>query len=210
MKFLQSTTSVFFAFFVMLSPSASLANNSTPDALVKAAIEDATKAIAQDQDIAAGNRKKAVELVEKLALPYFNVAHMTILALGKYSREATPEQITKLTAEFRTLLLYTYSAMLFSYKDYELTVKPLRMNPGDINVVVKIEAKRPGTNAPTITIALSLENILGQWGVYDVLIDGISLVISYRNTFANEIKRNGIDGLIASLVQKNRELEKSF
>ncbi|OGM90792.1 hypothetical protein A3A20_03160 [Candidatus Wolfebacteria bacterium RIFCSPLOWO2_01_FULL_45_19] len=197
------------ALFLQLTPLISYAQNSTPDNLIKSIIENAARIMAEDPEITAGNRKGAVELTEKIVAPHFNFVRMTTIAVGKYWRMATPEQQNTLVTEFKTLLLYVYTSILLNYKDYEIAVKPARMRQDDADtIIVRVEVKRAGTSQ-ALVIGLSFEKIAEEWKTYDISIDGISLISSYRESFANEIKKSGIDGLIAALIKKNRELKQS-
>jgi phospholipid transport system substrate-binding protein len=184
-----------------LAPAQELA----PDALVKSVSEEVLDIVRRDKDIQAGNTKKTIDLVETKVLPHFDFARMTALAMGPNWRKATPEQQKLLTDQFRTLLVRTYSTALSSYKNHTIDFKPLRAQPGDTEVVVKSEVKQPGQQS--VPIDYSMEKTASSWKVYDVAVGGVSLVTTYRDTFTNEVRQGGIDGLIRSLTDKNRQLE---
>ena len=133
---------------------------------------------------------------------------MTQLAMGRNWRMATPEQQKILTAEFMTLLVRTYSTALATYRDQVIDVKPLRAAPNATDVTVKSDVKRPGSQP--IAIDYDLGRTPAGWKVYDVKVGGVSLVTTYRETFANEVRENGIDGLIKSLSTKNRQSDARF
>jgi phospholipid transport system substrate-binding protein len=180
------------------------AQDTTPDALVKSVTEEVIAVIKQDQDIQAGNKRKTIALVEQKVLPHFDFARMTALATGANWRTATPEQQTILVEQFRTLLVRTYSTALSAYRNQAIDIKPLRGRAGDAEVVVRSEVKQSG--AAPMTIDYSMEKAPTGWKVYDVAVGGISLVTTYRETFANEVQSGGIEGLIKSISDKNQQL----
>ncbi|HXX84198.1 MAG TPA: ABC transporter substrate-binding protein [Casimicrobiaceae bacterium] len=173
-----------------------------PDALVKRVAEDTLATIRADKDIQAGSYTKIRQVMETKLVPNFDFPRMTALAMGRSWRSATPEQQKQLTDEFRTLLVRTYSGALANYRDNTVDYKPLRMNPGDTEVTVRTEVKRPG-QAP-VQIDYSMENTADGWKAYDVIVAGVSLVTTYRDEFNDTVKSSGIDGLIKVLENKNR------
>ncbi|WP_263770176.1 MlaC/ttg2D family ABC transporter substrate-binding protein [Propionivibrio soli] len=197
----------FFALVVgaVLCCSAAFAQEEAPDALVKKVTDDVLTIVRQDKDIQSGNTKKAIELVEAKVLPNFNFQRMTALAVGRDWNKATPEQKKHLSEEFKTLLVRTYSNALTSYKDQAVRYKPTKMQAGDSDVVVRTEIVQSGSKP--IQLDYSLEKQAEGWKVYDVIVAGVSLVTNYRDTFAQEVRANGIDGLIQMLATKNKQLE---
>jgi phospholipid transport system substrate-binding protein len=191
-----------FVLFSLLAPLAQ-AQQPAPDVLVKNITQEVTAIIKQDKDIQAGNTRKIVALVETKILPNFDFTRMTRIAMARNWRTASPDQQQKLTNEFRTLLVRTYSNALSTYRDQVIDVKPLRAKPEDTEVTVRSEVKRPGAQATAIDYDMA-KNPDG-WKVYDVKVDGVSLVTTYRDSFAAEVRDHGIDGLIQSLVAKNRQ-----
>lgn len=145
-------------------------------------------------------------LVDTIILPHFDFTRMARWVLGKHWREATDAQKARFIEEFRNLLVRTYATALLEYADQTVNVLPLRGAPGATEVSVRTEVRQPG--APPIPIQYSMSAEDGAWKVYDVTIDGISLVASYRSTFANEIARGGMDHVIAMLEQRNRDVGK--
>jgi len=194
-----------FALTAFLLAPLALAQEVAPDALVRSVSQEVLEIIRKDKDIQSGNTKKTMDLVETKVLPHFDFAHMTALSMGPNWRRATADQQKVLTDQFRTLLVRTYSTALSSYKNHTIDFKPLRAQPGDTEVVVKSEVKQPGQQA--VTIDYSMEKTAASWKVYDVAVGGVSLVTTYRDTFTNEVRQGGIDGLIRSLSDKNRQLE---
>jgi phospholipid transport system substrate-binding protein len=188
----------------LIAPAA-LAQDTAPDTLVKGVTQEVLGVIKQDKDIQSGNQRKTIALVEEKVLPHFNFARMTALAMGPNWRKATPEQQKALIEQFRTLLVRTYSSALSSYRNQVIDFKPLRTQAADADVIVRSEVKQPG--GEPVSIDYSMEKTPGGWKVYDVAVGGVSLVTTYRDTFTNEVRNNGVDGLIKALADKNRQLD---
>jgi len=195
MKYLLSL--LLFAF-----SSLALAQDVAPDALVKSITTEVIGIIKQDKDIQAGNPKKIADVVEKRILPHFSFARMTQIAVAVNWRRATPEQQKALAEEFKTLLVRTYSNALSLYRDQAIEFKPLRMRPDDVDVTVKSEIRQKG--AQPVTLYYDMEKTPTGWKVYDVKVSGVSLITNYREDFAAQVRESGIDGLIKTLVSKNR------
>jgi phospholipid transport system substrate-binding protein len=155
-----------------------------------------------DKDLQAGNSQKVVQLAELKVLPHFDFTRMTRLAVGRNWSQATPEQREALTKELRTLLVRTYSSSLSQYRNQTIEVKPLQASPGDEDVVVRTAVIQEG--GPPIPIDYRMEKKPDGWKVYDVVIDGASLVTTYRGSFNDQIQRSGIDGLLKTLQERNR------
>jgi phospholipid transport system substrate-binding protein len=180
------------------------ADAQAPDALVRSVAAEVLEIVKNDKDIQAGDARKAMALVEEKVLPHFDFTHMTALAMGRNWRKATPEQQKKLTDEFRTLLVRTYSTALTKYRDQTIDYKPLRAQPGDTDVTVRSSIQQSG--AEPVTIDYSMEKTPAGWKVYDVTVAGISLVTTYRDAFTQEVHNVGVDGLIKKLGDKNQQL----
>jgi phospholipid transport system substrate-binding protein len=179
-----------------------------PDVLIQAVSEEVLDIIRKDKDIQGGNTAKVIELVEKKVLPHFNFSHMTALAVGKDWKKATPQQQQQLTGEFKTLLVRTYSNALTGYRNQKIVYKPLKMNAGDVEALVRTEVQQPGSKA--IQLDYSVEKLDSGWKVFDVTVAGISLVTNYRDQFGQEVRNGGIDGLISTISAKNRSLDGSL
>lgn len=177
-----------------------------PDALVKATTEEVLSIVRQDRDIQSGDRKKILDLLDAKVLPLFDFGRMTRLAVGRPWREATPTQRQALTGHFRELLVRTYSAAFssYTYQSQSVEFKPFRMENGATDVKVGTAIIRP--NTPPLPVDYGMYKTPDGWKVYDVVVEGVSLVTTYRGTFSDEIRRGGIDGLIKSLEDKNRSL----
>jgi len=196
--------SLLFGLF-MLCSTVFANQEATPDALIKKVTDDVLTIVRQDKDIRGGNTQKAIDLVEAKVLPHFNFQRMTALAMGRDWRKASDVQKQRLTEEFKTLLVRTYSNALTSYRDQTIRYKPTRMQNGETDVEVRTEVVQPGSKP--IQIDYSVEKQVGGWKVYDVIVAGVSLVTNYRDTFNQEVRANGVDGLIKMLADKNKQLE---
>ena len=175
-----------------------------PDVLVKTITEEVVAILKRDKDIQAGDPKKVAELLETKVVPHFNFMRMTRIAMARNWRSASLEQQKELTVEFKTLLVRTYSTAISSYRDQRIDYRPLRAKPEDTEVTVKSEVKQSGSSQP-VSIDYEMEKTPNGWKVYDVKVGGVSLVTTYRETFASEVKDRGVDGLIKSLSAKNRQ-----
>lgn len=196
-----------FAFFFTCLIAASVWAQEAPDALVKRVSEEVLDIIRKDRELQNGNPRKVLELVDAKVLPHFNFRHMTALAVGKDWRRASPQQQEQLMREFKILLVRTYSNALTSYRDQTIRYKPFKANSGDSDVLVRTEVVQPG--GKPVQVDYNLEKVDDAWKVYDVTVAGISLVTNYRDTFAQEVRNGGIEGLIQSIANKNKHLEAS-
>ena len=189
--------------FLALVPFGARAADEAPDAMVKRIADEVVAIVKTDKDLQSGNSAKVVQLAEQKVLPHFDFTRMTRLAVGRNWQQATPEQREALTKEFRTLLVRTYSSSLSQYRDQKIQVKPLQVSPGDEDVVVRTAILQE--NGPQIPIDYRMEKTKDQgWKVYDVVIDGASLVTTYRGSFNDQIQRGGIDALVKTLQERNR------
>jgi phospholipid transport system substrate-binding protein len=176
-----------------------------PDVLARSVTDEVLVALRNDKAIQAGDQKKARELIESRIAPHFNFAGMAQLAVGKNWSAANPEQRKALVAEFRALLVQTYTASLLLYKDQKIEYRPLKLAADDTDVLVRSLVRQSGGGEP-VQVDYGMEKTDSGWKVYNVKIGGISLVESYRTTFNTEIQKNGVDGLIKTLRDKNRTL----
>jgi phospholipid transport system substrate-binding protein len=173
-----------------------------PDVLVKSTIEEVLTIVRADKEIQAGNVTRIAEVMEQKIAPHFDFARMARLAVGRSWRDATPDQRDGLIREFRTLLVRSYSAAFTMYRGIAVEYRPLRQDAAAEEVTVNTLIRLPGGAQP-ISVDYDMLKSGADWKVYDVRIDGASLVINYRNLFSQEIQRGGIDGLLRSLVEKN-------
>ncbi len=190
---------------LLFAVSAGAADIPPPDVLVKNVTNEVLDIVRKDKEIQSGNTKKTLDLVETKVLPHFNFPRMTQLALGRDGRQASPEQMKVLVEEFRDLLVRTYSKALTEFRDQQIAFKPFKMEAADTDVKVRTEIKQTGGKG--IPLDYYLEKTAAGWKVYDLEVAGASLVTNYRSTFAQEIRANGVDGLIRSLQAKNKHPE---
>lgn len=173
-----------------------------PDVIVRQKVDEVLAIIRSDKEVQSGNVERIAQLMNEKVAPHFDFTRMTRLAVGRNWRDATAAQRDALIREFRTLLVRSYSAAFNFSKDIVVEYRPLRMNPGDQEATVSTQVTLSNSAEPfSVDYDMLLTN--GTWKVYDVRIGGVSLVINYRNLFAQEIQRGGIDGLLKSLVEKN-------
>jgi len=191
-----------FSTSVIAAPAA--ATNETPDVLVKRVSTDVIDSVKADKDIQAGNSRKIIDLVNSKILPYVDSDKMTSQAAGRFWRQATPEQQKQLSEEFRQLLIYTYSGALSQIKNETIEFKPFRADPADTEVEVKSQVNL--TRGEPITLNYRLSKTPQGWKIFDLNVMGAWLVETYKSTFASEISKGGIDGLIKKLHDRNQQL----
>jgi len=194
-KFLVSLSLVAFA----ASAHAEIA----PDALVKSTAEEVLEIVKKDKDIQAGDQKKIFALAEEKILPNFNFDRVSQLVLGKSWTKATKEQQDAFQREFRSLMLRTYATALSKYRNQTIEYKPLRAQPTDKEVTVKTLILQPG--GQPVAVDYTLEKSGESWKVFDIVIEGVSLVTNYRGQFSTEVRQSGLDGLIQKLADKNKQ-----
>ena len=192
------------AAFALGVPFAALAADEAPDALIKRLSADVLSTIKADKDLRGGDMGKIIALVDKTVMPNVNFRRMTAAAVGPGWRQASPEQQRRLQEEFKTLLVRTYSGALAQVNDQSIQVKPLRAAPEDKDVLVRTEIIGRGD---PVQLDYRLEKTPGVgagWKIYNLNVLGVWLVETYRGQFAQEINAKGIDGLIQTLVERNK------
>ena len=187
--------------FLLLFPVFAVAQDSEPEALVKKITEDVLAAVKSDKDLAAGDKQKAIKLAEEKILPYVDFEEATRLAVGRGWKEATPEQRKKLISEFRNMLVRTYSNAIGAYEGQTMKVMPSRVKPGESDATVRNQFLRPG--GKPVLIDYSMRKTDSGWKIYDIVVEGVSLVLTYRSEFDAVVKQQGVDGLIKALASKN-------
>ena len=185
---------------MLVTPFARAADEA-PDALIKRVSSEVLDVIKTDKSVRAGDMSKVIALVDSQVMPNVNFVRMTAAAVGRNWRQATPEQKKQLQAEFKTLLIRTYSGALSQVKDQTLNIKPLRAAPTDTEVVVRTEVL--GRGEP-VQLDYRMEKTPTGWKIYDLNVLGVWLVETYRTQFAQAISAKDVDGLIASLAQRNK------
>ena len=184
-----------------LNSPAVLAADLPPDVLARTTTQEVLTILKQDKELQSGNQAKLHQLVEAKILPNFDFNRMTQLAVGKHWPRASAAQKQALVTEFRNLLVRTYSNSLTAFTNQVVEFKPLAMKPTDTDVTVHSEIQQPG--GQPIPIDYSMYKTAFGWKVYDVSIDGVSLVTNYRASFSNTIRQQGIDGLIRTLATQS-------
>lgn len=172
-----------------------------PDVMIKGVAQDVMTIVKQDTGSKAESQKKILALVDAEVLPNFNFTHMTQLAMGRYWRQATPEQQKALVAEFRNMLVRTYTNAFTLYREQQIEVKPLKLAATDKDIMVYTRIVKSG-GQPT-SVNYRMEKMADGWKVYDVVIEAVSLVTNYRSQFASTIQKSGVDGLIKELSGMN-------
>ena len=191
---------VFIGSALLLAPLARAADEA-PDLLIKRVSAEVLDKIKTDKTVQAGDMTRVMSLVDSQIMPHVNFTRMTASAVGRSWRQATPEQQKKLQDEFKILLIRTYSGALAQVKEQTVNVKPLRAEAADAEVVVRTEVLGRGD---PIQLDYRLEKAATGWKIYDLNVLGVWLVETYRTQFAQEINAKGIDGLIASLSERNK------
>lgn len=204
MKFIKQLIAVATLAFATTGFASAQSANEAPDALVKRISSEVLATAKADKDIQAGNTRKVMDLVETKILPYVDFERMTALAAGRYWREATPEQKRQLSAEFRTLLIFTYSGALSQVRNETIEFKPLRADPSDTEVEVRSQVNM--TRGEPVLLNYRVAKGPSGWKIYDINVLGAWLVETYKGTFNSEISKGGIDGLIKTLAAKNKQL----
>lgn len=174
-----------------------------PETLVRQTSERMLSVLKEQHDVIKAEPARLYGLVDDIVLPHFDFERMARWVLGKNWRQATPEQQQRFVVEFRNLLVRTYGTALLEYNDQEVRFLPLRMPADAQEVTVRTEVQKQGMMP--ITINYSMYRRDEGWKVYDVVIDGISLVSNYRTDFSAQIRSGGIDGLIARIAERNAQ-----
>ena len=188
-----------------LAGASASAEETAPDALVRKSVDEVLGIIKSDKELQNGNPKKLHALVEEKVLPHFDFTRMTRLAVGRNWSQASDAQKEALTREFQTLLVRTYSTSISQYRNQTIDVRPARVAAGDKDTVVKTVVNQPG--GQPIPIDYSMQRTDKGWKVYDVMVDGVSLVTTYRSSFNDQIQKSGVDGLVKTLADRNRSAE---
>lgn len=173
----------------------------TPEALIERIAGDVIRTVKADPALRAGDMARIMDLVDTKLMPHVNFTRMTASAVGRFWRQATPPQRERLQEEFKLLLIRTYAGALGQLTDQTLAMRPMRARPEDTEVVVRSELRGRGD---PVHIDYRMEKTPNGWKVFDINVLGIWLVETYRGQFTQEINTRGIDGLIASLADRNR------
>lgn len=204
-KRLSMYFSLIAAFLMIMFACTAIANEiKTPDQIISATTTRMLDALKQEHELIKQHPARVHELANQIVMPHIDFQRMSLWALGKHWRRATDEQKQLFPVQFRSLILRTYATALSEYTDETVHYLPLRAEQGDTDVTVRTLIKRNA--GPSIPIAYRMHQTQQGWKVYDISIDGISLVNNYRSSFSNEIRRGGLDGLINKLTAKNNRI----
>jgi len=184
-----------------LVAAAAFAQQPGPEELVRKMTAEVFEAIQSDQQLAAGDRQRALKLAEEKVLPHIDFEEAARLAVGRSWNQASAEQRKQLAEEFRRMLVRTYSSAISAYQGQTMKVLPVRMRPDDTEVTVRNQYLRPG--AKPVALDYSMRKTDAGWKIYDIVVEGVSLVLTYRSEFDAVVKQQGIDGLIKALASKN-------
>jgi len=177
----------------------------SPVALLERTSTEVISILRKDRDLLVKEPARVYKLIDDYILPHLDDVTMAKLAMGKNWRNASNQQKLDFVDEFRNLLVRTYSKSLLEFKDQTIKYFPLKLAADAQKTSVKAEVVQPG--GPSIPLAYRVRLKNNAWKVYDIKVDGISLVTSYRGTFTQEIRKSGIDGLLAYLRDKNSKLK---
>ncbi len=193
--------SICIAIVVLLAPALSRAADLGPDEIVRQVTADVLESVQKDKQLQSGDRRRALALAEEKILPLIDFEQATQLAVGRAWRQATPEQRARLVMEFRSMLVRIYSNALGVYRGQTMRVQPVRMAKDATDVTVRNQYLSPGK--PPLAVDYSMRKVDGTWKIYDIVAEGISLVLTYRGEFEQVVQQGGIDGLIKQLAEKN-------
>ena len=195
MKFVLAFLTAFIGF-------AHAADEQSPEALVKQVTAEILDALKSDKKLASGDRQAVLRLAEEKVLPHIDFEEATRLAVGRAWSQSSPEQKKKLVTEFRRMLVRVYSNAIQPYQGQTVQVSPVRMKPGDTEATVHNTFKRASGGAP-VGFDYSMRKTEQGWKIYDIVVEGVSLVLTYRSEFDAVVKQQGVDGLIKALASKN-------
>ncbi len=201
-KFVVARRALVLAMLAGISVPSWAADVIPPDALIRQISTDVMETVKSDKAIQGGDVQKIIAIVDSKVMPHVDFQRMTATATGHFWRQATPQQQARLQDEFKTLLVRTYAGAMSEIKDQTIGVKRMRTNPDDTEVVVRTEVRGRGD---PIQLDYRMEKSANGWQIYDVNVLGIWLADQYRNSFAQEIGANGIDGLIKALADRNKK-----
>jgi phospholipid transport system substrate-binding protein len=197
---MKSLIGIFFSLLIFTNSMAAVPG---PEELIKQTADRVVTEIKTNSNKYKEDIGQLYDFVDRVVLPHFDFDAMTDLALGKYENKIDAAQKPLITAEFRTLLVRTYGKALLEYNDQVIVYKPMQGSVADGEVVVRTEIEQPGGFPIPLDYRLKLSD--QGWKVYDISVDDISLVTNYRSSFARQIRKEGVDGLIKLLKERNNQ-----
>ena len=201
MKLVRLNLTRLAGFILALAFSAAFAQEMKPEDMVRRVTEDVLAAIKSDSALQAGDRQKALALAEQKVMPHIDFAEATKLAVGKAWSSATPEQQQKLVTEFRAMLVRIYSNAIDVYRGQTMKVQPVSTPAGATDVTVRNQYLRPGQ--PPVHVDYAMRKTPEGWKIYDINVEGMSLVLTYRSEFEQVTRQSGVEGLLKRLAEKN-------
>lgn len=192
--------------FLLQAPGAA-AQELSPDELVRRFTTEVLDAIKSDKELQAGDRDKALALAEAKILPHVDFREAARLAVSRAWNTATPAQQDRIVNEFRTMLIRIYSQSIDAYRGQTMRVQPSRVPPTDNEATVRNQYLRPGR--PPVAVEYAMRKTPAGWKIYDIVVEGVSLVLTYRAEFEAVTRESGIEGLIKRMSAKNRPADKS-
>lgn len=197
MKILARICALLLAFTL----ASAFAQELKPEELVRKVTEDVLAAVKSDKALQTGDREKALALAEQKVLPHVDFAAATRLAVGRAWSSATPEQQKQLVNAFRSMLIRIYSNAIDTYRGQTMKVQPVNTPAGSNEVTVRNQYIRPGQ--PPVSVDYAMHKTPEGWKIYDITVEGISLVLTYRSEFEQVMRQSGVDGLLKRLAEKN-------
>lgn len=205
LKFFKPTVVLFIAFLGLFINSLSVANSADLK-LPQQAIEEASSQLKERLQSQSFTKdfSQIAKFVESVIYPHVDFNRISALVLGKYWKTASHDEKVRFKREFQRLLIRTYSRAFVEFNDWSVRYLPLNMKPDTRKVLVKTEILQPGIQPIGVDYRMLLSR--GEWKVYDILIEGVSLVTNYRTTFSNEVKNRGsLAAVIDDLTNRNNQ-----
>ena len=208
MKFIKPGFAVIAAMLIAVaapwSQAVAAQSIESPVVLLERTSQQVIKILQDDRELLQKEPERVYKIIDEYILPHLDEVTMAKLALGKNWKQASNDQKLEFVTEFKNLLVRTYSKSLLEFRDQQINYFPLKLADDAYKASVKAEVIQP--NGPSIPMAYRVRIKNNAWKVYDIKIDGISLVTSYRGTFTQEIRKSGIDGLLKYMRDKNSAL----
>lgn len=188
-------------FLVLFQHLSSAAQDLGPEELVRKVTNDVLETIRDDKVLQAGERKKVLALYEEKVQPHFDFSEAARLAVGSAWSAASSGQQERIVREFRGMLVRIYSSMISSYRGQTMRVQPVKLAPGATEATVRNQYLRPGR--PPVPVDYAMRKTAAGWKIYDITVDGVSLILTYRSDFQQAIREGGVEGLIKRMAEKN-------
>jgi phospholipid transport system substrate-binding protein len=193
-----------FSMLIIFVINIAYATTQTAEEIVKTTSDQVIARLITERAELEAHPEKIYSLINELVIPHFDFVSMSKWVLGKTNwNNSNKDQKDNFVSEFRTLLVRTYAKALLEYSDHAIKYYPVESNPDSNIAVVRTEIQQPGANVVPINYSMHVSG--GEWKVVDVAVDGISLVATYRGSFASEIRKNGMDALISKLAERNAQ-----